>query len=110
MADAEWISNITKIVKQSIVSDVPCDIIPGTVVSADPLQIKIDQKITLSGTQLLPTVNVADKETEMDIPGMGFIKVKVCNGLKDGEQVILLQKPGGQQYVVLDRWPGFAQD
>ena len=40
----------------------------------------------------------------MDIPGMGEVNVSVKNGLAAGDEVLLIQKRGGQRYLVVDRW------
>ena len=104
MPDAEWIENIKKIVIKAVENGDPCDVVLGTVTSASPLSIRLDQKTTLTGPQLLLTRNVTDHTEQMSIPGVGTVAVTVKNGLKSGERVMLLQKRGGQQYAVLDRW------
>lgn len=104
MPDAEWIENIKSIVVKAQNASGPCDVIPGTVTSVSPLAIQIDQKTILTGPQLLAGRNVTDHESELDIPGIGLVMVMVKNGLKMGETVMLIQKQGGQQYAVIDRW------
>lgn len=104
MPDAEWIENIKKIVIRSVENGDPCDVVLGTVAVASPISVRLDQKTTLTGPQLLLTRNVTDHTEQMSIPGIGTVSVTVKNGLKTGEQVLLMQKKGGQQYVVLDRW------
>ena len=47
---------------------------------------------------------LTDHTETMVIPELGEVSVTVKSGLKPGEQVLLLQKKGGQQYLVLDRW------
>lgn len=103
MADAEWIENLRQIVMKAVESGEPCNIILGTVVSSAPLSIQIDQKTTLTRPQLLLTSAVKEHTREMSIPGVGTVTATVKAGLKPGESVMLLQKRGGQQYVVLDR-------
>lgn len=104
MPDAEWIENIKKIVIRSVENGDPCDVVLGIVAAASPISVRLDQKTTLTGPQLLLTRNVTDHMEQMSIPGIGTVSVTVKNGLKTGEQVLLMQKKGGQQYVVLDRW------
>ena len=41
---------------------------------------------------------------QMSIPGVGDVAVTVKNALKGGEAVILVQKRGAQQYLVVDRY------
>lgn len=103
MADAEWIDNLRQIAMKAVEAGEPCNVILGTVISAAPLSVQIDQKTTLTGKQLLPTHAVMDHTREMSIPGVGTVTATVKAGLKPGEPVLMIQKHGGQQYVVLDR-------
>lgn len=104
MADAIWIENIKRIVLQAVEAGDPCDVIPGTVVSVSPVAVQIDQKTTVRGQQVLVSKHLTDHVEMMVIPKIGEVEVTVKSGLKAGEQVLLLQKRGGQQYVILDRW------
>lgn len=105
MPNAEWINNVTEIVKRSMKTEGMCDVIMGTVISASPLKIQIDPDMEpVSAKQLLLTRNVSDYTTEMNIPEVGQVRATVKNGLKAGENVILLQRSGAQQFVILDRW------
>lgn len=130
------INALVKLVKQAAVeavkADGPMGVCYGTVTSASPLKIMVDQKKTLTDAQLILTDNVRDYAVEMttmagtseaphfteDESGgsgdaafashkhkyVGKKKWKVHNALKSGEKVILLRCDGGQKYVVLDRW------
>ncbi|WP_077611986.1 DUF2577 domain-containing protein [Clostridium sp. Marseille-P2415] len=104
MADVEWIENIKRIVIQAIEAGDPCDVIPGTVIKENPIEIQIDQKTILSKSQVILPKQFTDHEEGMDIPGVGEVSVTVKNRLKSGERVLLLQKRGGQQYVVIGTW------
>lgn len=104
MADAVWVENIKKIVLQAAEAGDPCNLVPGVVVSVSPPAVQIDQKITIHGKQVLIPQRLTDHKETMVIPEMGEVAVTVKNGLKPGEHVLLLQKKGGQQYLVLDRW------
>lgn len=104
MADAVWVENIKRIVLQAAEAGDPCNLIPGTVVSVSPPAVQIDQKITVQGNQVLIPERLTDHEETMVIPDLGEVAVTVKNSLKPGERVLLLQKKGGQQYLVLDRW------
>lgn len=104
----------------------PVQICVGKVTSAEPLKIRIDQKITLGKAQLVLTRNVTDYEIELTVNEWetkemsggsgessfashkhGFDNVKkrttIHNALKAGEEVVLLRQQGGQKYIVLDR-------
>lgn len=104
MADVEWIENIKRIVIQAIEAGDPCDVIPGTVIKVNPVEIQIDQKTILSESQIILLKQFTDHTEEMDIPGIGQVAVTVKDGLKAGQKVLLLQKRGGQQYVVMGTW------
>lgn len=104
MADSIWIDNIKRIVLQAMEAGDPCDIIPGTIVSAAPLAVQIDQKTIVKGGQVLVSKQLTDHTETMVIPELGEVAVTVKGGLMPGEQVLLLQKKGGQQYLILDRW------
>lgn len=104
MADAVWIDNMKRIVLQAIEAGDPCDVIPGTVIKESPLEIQIDQKTILAKTQIILPEQFTDHTEAMNIPGVGDVSVTVKGGLKSGQKVLLLQKRGGQQYVVMGTW------
>lgn len=125
-------NELVKLVKQAAVEAVkagaPMCFCFGTVISAAPLKIQVDQKKTLTDAQLVLTNNVRDfavemttlpdfHETETESGGsgddafsshkhkyQGRKKWKVHLALKAGEKVILIRCDGGQKYIVLDRW------
>ena len=125
-------NELVQLVKKAAVEAVnaagPMGLCYGTVTSAAPLKIQVDQKKTLTETQLILTNNVRDfavemttlpnfHETETESGGSGDAsfashkhryqgrkKWKVHLALKAGEKVILLRCDGGQKYIVLDRW------
>lgn len=104
MVDTEWVENLKRIVLQAVEAGDPCDVIPGVVTGVVPMTVQIDQKTTVSGGQLLIPAHLTDRTVEMSIPELGEVSVVVKNSLKAGENVLLLQKRGGQQYLVIDRW------
>lgn len=104
MADAEWVENVKKIVLQAVEAGDPCNLVSGVVISVSPPAVQIDQKTTVQGGQVLIPEQLTDHTEQMVIPELGEVSVMVKNGLRPGEQVLLLQKKGGQQYLVLDRW------
>lgn len=101
----------------------------GTVISANPLKILVEQKMILTSAQLVLTRNVTDFRTSITagntknyyytgniedggtapipttshVHGIGTISITVHNALKNGEEVVLFRKKGGQKYLVLDR-------
>lgn len=101
--DNEWIESIKKIVLQAVEAGKPCNIYLGTMSGVSPPAVKIDQKTTFTGPQLLVPENLTDHTVQMVVPQLGEVSVTVKNALKTGDQVILIQKPGAQEYLVVDR-------
>lgn len=64
----------------------PTDVAYGTVVGVSPLEIKIDQQLTLDSAQLVLCRTVTTPDA-----------------LQIGEGVVMIQVAGGQKYVVIDR-------
>lgn len=107
----------------------PSDFVFGKVISTDPLQIQVDQKLILTRAQLVLTRSVTDFDTKVTLKKsdgwkteeraggslaeafashdhdieLNEVKIKIHNALKSGEEVILLKKKGGQKYLVIDR-------
>jgi hypothetical protein len=98
----------------------PCDFLYGKVTSVSPLKIMVEQKLTLGSAQLVLTRNVTDFTVDVTVdwktesrdggsgdshvhPISGTKEITIHNGLKIGDEVILLKKKGGQKYLVLDK-------
>ena len=111
------INELVRAVKQAAVeavkADGPMAVSFGTVTSASPLKIQVDQKKTLTEAQHM----TVDHQTESQSGGSGEAAFaahqhaykgrktfKVHLALKAGEKVILISCDGGQKYIVLDRW------
>lgn len=71
----------------------------GKVVKASPLEVWIDQKLTVPESALILT-GMASKIT-CEAEGIG--RIILDNSLKVGDQVILIRVDGGQKYIVLDK-------
>lgn len=119
--------NLVELLKQNAVEAVnagnPTSIVYGKVISVKPMQVQINNKLTLDEDFLVLTKNVSDYEAEIDIEfeGTGGIeidevagqllrklsitgaKVKIKNAVKVGDSVVMIRKQGGQRYVVLDK-------
>jgi hypothetical protein len=81
-------NDVTKLIKRAAVdatmaSD-PMALLVGTVLSIAPLKVNIEQKLTLGAAQLMMTEYIS-------------------NRLALGDQVMLLQKQGGQVFVIIDK-------
>ncbi len=100
----------------------------GKVVSVSPLQIAIEQKMTLGKAQLILTRNVTDHTIKITggnirdyyyaggtpdtatVPvspphghAIGEMEITVHNGLVTGDEVLLVRQQEGQKYIVVDR-------
>lgn len=129
MADAgELLTAIKKAAIDAAESTKPVNVFFGRVVSANPLQINVEQKMLLGKAQLVLSRNVTefktsisagniknyyytgDEESDGTTPvspshthAVGKIQVTVHNALAVGEEVILIRQQGGQKYIVIDR-------
>ncbi len=110
----------------------PVNVCFGVVLGTAPLQVKVEQKLTLGMGQLILSRNVTDYETEAevdweteeegqehshDVPGggtgsqsaghthrtAGRKRIRICSGLQAGDQVILVRMQEGQKFLILDR-------
>ena len=89
---------IKKAALDAVKSQHPVSICFGSVTSASPLKIMVEQKLTLGKAQLILTRNVTDYKVNMNEQ-----EVTIHNALKIGDEVILIKQQGGQKYLVLDR-------
>lgn len=129
-------SGLVKAMKQAGVEATnaggPVSVCFGKVMSTAPLQILIDQKMTLGAAQLVLTRNVTDYEVEVTVEWKtekettththilgdeetgankqkhnhdieGKKKMMIHNSLVVGDDVVLVRQQGGQKYIVVDR-------
>ena len=99
--------NLVQIIKKAALEAVeasnPANVVFGTVLSANPLSIRVDQKIILTEEFLVRSRNVTDYETEATIVSQGRERIIIHNALAVGDKVILMKMQGGQKYVVMDK-------
>ena len=122
----EIIRSIKAAALDAVENSKPCDLRYGTVISTEPLQIRITDKFILPESALIVPERLTDYETETTIlPSYGWItqtvaehfhgifhnrrKITVHGALKVGDKVALLRQQGGQFYLVLDRLPKGAE-
>ncbi len=116
MADiAELVEEIKRAAVGAVDAGKPCGVFFGVVRSAKPLEILVEQKLTLGEGQLILSRAVTDYETDIEIDWKtetakehvlkirGKKKIKVLNSLKAGERVVLIRLTGGQRFLVADR-------
>lgn len=121
---------LVKLLKQlsndTINNSEPFEYRKGKVETIAPLTVRIDQKILLEEDELILTHLVKDYEVDISVSHetkefelvenlptdikthkheyKGRKKIKIHQGLKVGEEVILLKVQGGQNYILLDRY------
>ena len=119
---ADLIETVKKIVQGVLNESSPCNVLFGTVTSANPLEITVEQKLKLTKEFLILTKNVVNYnakitnkvtsalETEQYTKDLGHMhsivgtkSITINNALKQNDKVILLQQAGGQKYIVLDK-------
>lgn len=124
MSMNEFLNIIKTSAAEAVEAAQPVKLVIGEVMSADPLQIQIDQKITLTSEFLVLCREVTDYEVEMTVdhmtekmqgngkdpsfsshahPYKGRKVFKVHKKLLVGEKVLLAAMQGGQTYFVIDR-------
>lgn len=102
----------------------PSDYILGTVESSSPLSIRVSQKDLITAEYLITTDAVRDYDVDIEVNhvtenragGGGYAeyashnhdykgrkRIRVYNGLKHGEIVVMIRQRGGQQYLVVSR-------
>lgn len=79
-------------------SSKPVAVMFGTVNKANPLEVNVEQRFTLTRDFLVLTERLTEYKTT--IAGQEIV---IRKGLQAGDKVILLRVQGGQQYIVWDR-------
>lgn len=117
------VENIRRAALSAVEQSKPAGIYFGTVTSISPLQVNIEQKLTLEAPQLILSSLVQNFTVEMTVDHMteeaggdeestlvphkhnyvGTKQFQVLLGLKKGEKVMLMRMQGGQKYVIMDR-------
>lgn len=102
MSDKSIYELIKQIAQNTIENSNLTDIRLGVVESVNPLKVRLTQKLILTENFLELTKNVKDYETKIVINGRTET-IKVLNGLKKGERVLMIKYQNGQKYLVLER-------
>lgn len=112
------LETIKKAAQDAMNASEPSTFLYGTVTSANPLKIQVDsdKKLTLTKDFLVVGKSLQDREVEMEFDMetdrdeygrtyaiKGKKTIKINNGLKAGDKVILLKQHGGQKYMVTER-------
>lgn len=80
----------------------PVNICFGVVKSTSPLEVSIENKLTLTKDHITTPKTLSNYNVSIKIDGASK-NITIYNALKSGEKVILLRVQGGQKYLILDR-------
>ena len=100
------VASVKRAALDAIDAGKPVAVVFGQVKSIEPLEIYIDQKMTLSEEQLCLTRNVTGYKVTVQYVSDEVVHtqtIDVREDLQSGDSVVLLRMAGGQQFVVLDR-------
>jgi hypothetical protein len=124
MSDRDVVALIKKAAVAAVDAGYPSDWIVGTVETVNPLTIRTEQQEILDTAFLWLTDAVRDYKVDIEVSHVtetraggsgdpafashdhdykGRKKITVYNGLHAGEKVFMLQKKGGQAFIVLGR-------
>lgn len=102
MPDSSLLQLIKRIVKETMDAEKLCDYVVGTVVSENPLKIKISNSITLDSDFLDVSRNMTDFDVKLTVNSKTETAT-MHNSLKCGDAVLMLRKNRGKRYAVIDR-------
>lgn len=80
--------NVKKAAIKAVLASNPVNVLYGTVEKANPLEIRIHEKLTLTGDFLDVTEQLYK------------------SGITKGDKVVLLRVQGGHRFLVIDRYKG----
>lgn len=100
-------ADIIQIIKKAAVEAVeaakPHRFLYGQVVGINPLNINIEQRLTIDENHIILTSGVQDRQVEVELTQGVKKTMKIYGALKVGDKVQMLRVHDGQQYVVLDK-------
>jgi len=95
----DFVEAVKQAALEAVESKDPMRFCFGRVSKVDPLEIWIDQKLTIPESALILTGMVSKITCEAE----GIGRITLDNSLKAGDQVILIRVDGGQKYIILDK-------
>jgi len=100
----EFVRAIKTAALDAVDASKPVEVRFGTVVSDDPLEIRVDPKVTISGQQIVLTRAFAKvAEPVIGLEELGISSITIDRTLSAGEIVAMLRIQGGQRYLIVDR-------
>lgn len=121
---AQLLQVMQALVDQTVKAGKPTDYLLGVVETVNPLSIRLEQRDVVPAEFLILTDLVRDYDVDIEVAhvtenrsgGGGYAefashnhdysgrkRIRVYNSLHVGEQVILIQQAGGQEFIVLSR-------
>lgn len=106
---------VKQVCENVLSSSVFCDVFIGKVISDNPINVKISDKLILDESQLVFSRNVCNFKTEITLSPQNSqnpeneedyrkrTEIIVYNRLNIGESVIILRSFDGQKFFVVDR-------
>lgn len=102
MSDSSFLGVIQKIVQKTIEGLKMAEMETGTVISLSPLSIQTDvSRPLIPAAAIVMTSEV--KERIVKVEGGSGGTVKVHEGLKVGDKVLMLRVSNGQRYIILSK-------
>jgi hypothetical protein len=92
------INSIKKAALDAIEASKPVAVMAGTVTKTSPLEVNVDQRLTLEADFLI----VPESLTRYTIQ-VGGVEYVIRQGLQPGDRVVLLRLQGGQKFLILDK-------
>lgn len=90
---------IKKCAKDAVDASIPCDVVFGQVVGVEPLKIKVGEMV-IDGDLLAVSDSLLYRACDITI-GVYERRLVINEGLKTGDNVLLLRKSGGSVYAVV---------
>lgn len=121
MADMnDFVRTVKQAAKDAVETSAPTDVMTGTVITARPVIIKVEQRFDIGADQLIIPEYLTDRKVSVSVDSQteeggepehthkmsGEKSVTIHNALRAGDHVILIRKAGGQKFLVFDRVGG----
>lgn len=119
---SEIVSLIKKAALEAYFEKSPLEVVVGTVLSEEPLRIKVSEKAVVEKDRLYLTKNVTDHKIISEVNHYtdtascgdgshrhgysGSKEFLVKNGLKKDDEVLMLKCFGGQRFIVMEKVGG----
>lgn len=107
------LDQIKRAAMEAIEAGSPVAIMFGTVTGVDPLEVSVDQRLSLDADFLIVPESLTRYEINLQhahtVPSGGVTGealpslIVIRPGLQQGDRVLLLRMQGGQRYLILDK-------